>query len=260
MNKAPIPLDLDYVHSQFPAVNGDWVFFDNAGGSQILRPAVERITEFLYERNVQTGGSYAVSLAAAEGLMKGREAARDLVNAARPEEIVFGPSTTALLQTLANAIRSQFQPGDEIIVSMADHESNIGPWDRLREYGVVIKTWPLNKETYQLNLEDLEPLMSDKTRLVCVTHCSNILGRTNPVADIARFVHEHGAQICVDAVAYAPHRLVDVQAFDVDYYVFSLYKCYGPHTALMYGKYDLLAELDGQYHYFYGKDKVPGKA
>lgn len=259
MNKASIPLDLDYVHSQFPALNGDWVFFDNAGGSQILRPAVERITEFLYERNVQTGGSYAVSLAAAEGLMKGREAARDLVNAARPEEIVFGPSTTALLQTLANAIRSQFQPGDEIIVSMADHESNIGPWERLREYGVVIKTWPLDKETYQLKLEDLEPLMSEKTRLVCVTHCSNILGRANPVADIASFVHERGAQLCVDAVAYAPHRLVDVQAWDVDYYVFSLYKCYGPHTALMYGKYDLLAELDGQYHYFYGKDKVPGK-
>ena len=252
-------LDLDYVQSQFPALNGDWVFFDNAGGSQILRPAVDRITEFLFERNVQTGGSYAVSLAAAEGLMKGRLAAQDLVNAARPEEIVFGPSTTALLQTLANAIRSQFQPGDEIIVSMADHESNIGPWERLREYGVVVKTWPIDKESYQLRLEDLEPLMTDRTRLVCVTHCSNILGRVNPVEDIARFVHAHGAQICVDAVAYAPHRAVDVQAWDVDYYVFSLYKCYGPHTALMYGKYDLLAELDGQYHYFYGKDKVPGK-
>ncbi len=253
------PLDMDFVNSQFPSLNGDWVFFDNAGGSQILRPAVERITEFLYERNVQIGGSYAVSQAAAEGLLKGRQAAQDLVNAARPEEIVFGPTTSALLQTLANAIRSQFQPGDEVIVSMADHESNIGPWDRLREYGVVVKTWPLDRDSYQLRLEDLEPLMSERTKLVCVTHCSNILGRVNPIADFARYIHERGAQICVDAVAYAPHRLIDVQAMDVDYYVFSLYKCYGPHTAIMYGKYDLLAELDGQYHYFYGKDKVPGK-
>ena len=259
MTNQNTPLDMDYVHSQFPALGGDWVFFDNAGGSQILRPVVDRITEFLYERNVQIGGSYAVSQAAAEALMMGRQAAQDLVNAARPEEIVFGPTTTALMQTLANSIRSQFKPGDEIIVSIADHESNIGPWERLHEYGVVVKTWQLDHDSYQLRLEDLAPLMTERTKLVCVTHCSNILGRVNPIADFARFVHEHGAQICIDAVAYAPHRLIDVQAWDVDYYVFSLYKCYGPHTALMYGKYKLLAELDSQYHYFYGKDKVPGK-
>ena len=253
------PLDMDYVRSQFPALSGDWVFFDNAGGSQILEPAVNRIVEFLYERNVQTGGSYAVSQAAAEGLLKGRLAAQDLVNAARPEEIVFGPTTSALMQTLANSIRSQFKPGDEVIVSMADHESNIDPWERLREYGVSVKIWPLDHDSYQLRLEDLEPLMTERTKLVCVTHCSNILGRVNPIAEFAHFVHERGAQICVDAVAYAPHRPIDVQAWDVDYYVFSLYKCYGPHTAVMFGKYDLLLELDSQYHYFYGKDKVPGK-
>lgn len=101
------PLDMGYVHSQFPSLQGPWVFLDNAGGSQILRLAVDRITEFLYERNVQIGGSYAISHAAAEGLMLGRKAAQDLVNAARPEEIVFGPSTTALMQTLANSMRSQ---------------------------------------------------------------------------------------------------------------------------------------------------------
>ena len=259
MTSQLIPLDMNYVRSQFPALDGDWVFFDNAGGSQILKPAVERITEFLYKRNVQIGGSYAISQAAAEGLMKGRLAAQDLVNAARPEEIVFGPTTSALMQTLANSIRNLFKPGDEIIVSMADHESNIGPWQRLSEYGVIVKTWPVNHDTYQLSLDDLGALMSERTKLVCVTHCSNILGRVNPIADYARFAHEHGAQICVDAVAYAPHRHIDVQAWDVDYYVFSLYKCYGPHTAVMYGKYNLLAELDSQYHYFYGKDKVPGK-
>ena len=253
------PLDLAFVNEQFPALNRDWVFFDNAGGSQSVRSAVERITEFLFERNVQIGGSYAVSRSAAEALLAGREAGRLLMNAGRPEEIVFGPSTTALIQTLAAAMRSQFMPGDEIIVSSADHESNIGPWDRLKEFGVIVKFWPIHRESYRLRLEDLEGLMTDRTKLVCVHHVSNILGRINPIADISRFVHDHGARICVDGVAYAPHRAIDVSAWDVDYYVFSLYKTYGPHTALMYGKYDLLRELDGLYHYFYGKDKVPGK-
>ncbi len=253
------PLDMEFVHSQFPGLRDDWVFFDNAGGSQTVKGAVDRITEFLFERNVQIGGSYAVSQAAAEALMKGREAGRTLVNATRPEEIVFGPSTTVLLQTLAAAMRSQLRPGDEIVVTMADHESNIGPWDRLREFGVAVKFWPLHHESYRLRLEDLEPLMTGRTKLVCVTHASNILGRVNPIAEIADFVHARGARICVDAVAYAPHRLIDVRAWDVDYYVFSLYKAYGPHAAMMYGKYDLLCELDGVYHYFYGKDKVPGK-
>jgi cysteine desulfurase family protein (TIGR01976 family) len=253
------PLDLDYVRSQFPGLARGWTFFDNAGGSQILKGAVERINTFLFEKNVQIGGSYEVSQAAAAALYEARTAAMHLVNAGRPEEIVFGNSTTALLQNLARAMHSQLSAGDEIIITIADHESNIGPWDRLQERGVVLKIWPLNKDTMTLDLADLAPLMTERTKLVCVTHCSNLLGSINPIREIADFVHAHGAKICVDAVAYAPHRAVDVQAFDVDYYVFSLYKTYGPHYALMYGKYDLLLELDPLYHYFYGKDKVPGK-
>ncbi|MGF9695138.1 cysteine desulfurase-like protein [Rhizobium sp. 0TCS1.26] len=253
------PLNLDYVRSQFPGLSRGWTFFDNAGGSQILKGAVERINTFLIEKNVQIGGSYAVSQAAAAALYEARTAAMHLVNASRPEEIVFGNSTTALLQNLARAMQSQLSPGDEIIVTVADHESNIGPWDRLQERGVVLKIWPLNKDSLTLELDDLVPLMSERTKLVCVTHVSNILGSINPIREIADFVHARGAKICVDAVAYAPHRAVDVQAFDADYYVFSLYKTYGPHYALMYGKYDLLLELDTLYHYFYGKDKVPGK-
>ncbi|WP_240768912.1 cysteine desulfurase-like protein [Paracoccus liaowanqingii] len=252
-------LDMAYVHSQFPGLTDDWVFFDNAGGSQIAQPALDRMVEFLTHRNVQIGGSYAVSQAAAQALMAGRQAAATLVNAASPEEIVFGPSTTVLMGNLMQAMRRQFTPGDEVIVTMADHESNIGPWTRLEEFGVILKVWPLNAQTMDLQLADLEPLMSERTRLVCVTHVSNILGKVHPIADFARFIHDRGALICVDAVAYAPHRLIDVQAWDVDYYVFSLYKAYGPHGALMYGKHDLLAGLDGLYHYFYGKDKVTAK-
>lgn len=253
------PLNLDYVRSQFPGLSRGWTFFDNAGGSQILKGALERINTFLIEKNVQIGGSYEVSQSAASALYEARTAAMHLVNASRPEEIVFGNSTTALLQNLARAMQSQLAAGDEIIVTVSDHESNIGPWDRLQDAGIVLKFWPLNKETLTLDLADLQPLMSERTRMVCVTHVSNILGSINPIREIADFVHARGAKICVDAVAYAPHRAVDVQAFDVDYYVFSLYKTYGPHYALMYGKYDLLLELDTLYHYFYGKDKVPGK-
>ena len=111
----------------------------------------------------------------------------------------------------------------------------------------------------QPDLDALDRLMGPRTRLVCVTHASNILGTINPIRDIADFVHARGAKICVDGVAYAPHRAIDVQALDVDFYVFSLYKTYGPHLAVMYGRYAHLLELDGLYHYFYGKEKVSAK-
>jgi len=258
-SQAPPTLDDDFVRSNFPGLDRGWVFMDNAGGSQILKGAVGRIAEFLFERNVQIGGSYAISQAAAEAVAQGRRAVQMLVNAAHPEEIVFGPSTTQLIQTLASAMRRQFNPGDEIILTEADHESNIGAWERLSEFGVVIKFWPIDPETYMLKLDDLAALMSNRTRLVCVHHVSNILGSVMPVAEIARMVHDGGARLLVDAVAYAPHRAIDVQAWDVDYYLFSLYKAYGPHHAVAYGKYDLLRELDSMYHYFYGKEVVPGK-
>ncbi len=256
----PTPaLDLSAVRSHFPGLARGWTLFDNAGGSQILKGAVDRMTEFLFEKNVQIGGSYEVSLAAAEALREARAAAATLMNASRPEEIVFGPSTTVLLQNLSRAMRRQLSSGDEVIVTVFDHESNIGPWVSLEEFGIVLKVWPLNALTGKPELDDLAALMTGRTKLVCMTHVSNILGQINPVADIAAFVHERGARICVDAVAYAPHRAIDVQAWDVDYYVFSLYKTYGPHYAVMYGKFDHLLELDTLYHYFYGKDKVPGK-
>ncbi|BDW89407.1 cysteine desulfurase-like protein [Thalassospira tepidiphila] len=252
-------LDMDYVHSQFPALANGWTFFDNAGGSQILSKALDRINAFLIERNVQIGGSYEVSQKAAEALLDARKSAAQLVNASRPEEIIFGASTTVLLQNLARAMRSQFKPGDEIVVTIGDHESNIGPWVALEEFGVNLRFWEPDVKTGRLSLDGLKAVMSDRTKLVCVTHVSNIIGEINPIREFADYAHKNGAKICIDAVAYAPHRAVDVKAFDADYYVFSLYKTYGPHGAMMYGKYDLLLELDTLYHYFYGKDKVPGK-
>ncbi len=252
-------LDVDFVRSQFPGLQSDWAFFDNAGGTQILAGAVERMNEFLFHRNVQIGGSYEISRLALKSLSAGREAMQTLVNAARPEEIVFAPSATVAMQNLARSMRSQFRKGDEIVVTVCDHESNIGPWVGLEEYGVKIRVWEIDRDSFELDLDDLGALMNERTRLVAVTHVSNILGTINPIAEISRYVHERGAQIAVDSVAFAPHRAIDVQALDVDYLVFALYKVFGPHYAVMYARYELLAELDNLYHYFYGKDKIPAK-
>ncbi|MET0745432.1 MAG: cysteine desulfurase-like protein [Microvirga sp.] len=252
-------LDLAYVRSQFPALADGFAYFDNAGGSLVLRRVAERISDYLLTTSVQTGASYEHSRRASERLLEARTAIARLVGAARPEEIVLGPSTTVLCQWLARAMHGRLRPGDEVIVTNFDHESNIGPWRALEERGIVVREWSIDRESCEIDLDDLERLMSERTRLVAVTHASNILGTINPIKEIARRVHARGAEIVVDAVAYAPHRAVDVVDLDVDYYVFSFYKTYGPHFAVLYGRYDKLLELDGLYHYFYGRDKVPAK-
>ena len=253
-------LDVAFARAQFPALAGDdWAYLDNAGGSQVLGSVASRVADYLLTSSVQTGASYAISELASRRMSQAREKIARFVNAARPEEIVLGPSTTILMRFLATAMASQLQAGDEIILTDFDHESNIGPWLTLRERGIIFKTWSVDPATFDINLADLEVLMTPKTRLVCVTHCSNILGTLTPIAEIAALVHAHGARLCVDAVAYAPHRAVDVQASGADYYLFSFYKVYGPHFAMLWGRHEYLLELDGLYHFFYGRDKVPGK-
>ena len=253
------PLDVAWVRAQFPALAGDWVFMDNAGGSQVLGGVVDRIRDYLLTTNVQHGASYAVSQAAAARVQEAQVRTAELLNAERPEEIVMGPTSTLLLQLLARAMTGQFAPGDEIVVTLADHESNIGPWVGLQAHGVTVRFWELHPETGALDLDDLRRLMSSRTKLVAVTHASNIFGAIHPVAEIARVVHDRGARICVDGVAYAPHRAVDVRAWDVDYYVLSFYKVFGPHHAVLYGKFDQLLELANLYHYFVPRDRIPYK-
>jgi cysteine desulfurase family protein (TIGR01976 family) len=254
-----MPLDMNFVRSQFPALASGVAYFDNAGGSQVLRSVADRVSDYLLTTSVQTGASYETSQQATERVRESRLKIARLVNASQPEEVVLGPSTTVLMRFLANSMASQFSPGDEVILTVFDHESNIGPWLTLEQRGVLFKFWSIDPETFKVDLTDLDRLMTERTKLVCVTHTSNILGAIMPIAEIARRVHEGGAKICVDAVAYAPHRAIDVQAFGVDYYLFSFYKTYGPHFAVMYGRFDNLVELDGLYHYFYGRDKVPMK-
>jgi len=254
-----MPLDLDYVRAQFPGLAGDWVAFDNAGGSQILAGVVERINDFLLHSNVQTGASYERSELAGARVREAQSRIATLINARRPEEVIMGPSTTMLLHLLAEAMAPRFAAGDEIVVTNCDHEANIGPWMGLRTRGVAVRSWEVDPDSLELELEALDRLMTPRTRLVCLTHASNILGTINRAAEIAAFVHARGAKLCVDAVAYAPHRIVDVQAWDVDYYVLSFYKVYGPHHAVLYGRYDDLCALDSLNHFFIAADDVPYK-
>ena len=252
-------LNLNFIRKQFPALNSDWIFMDNAGGTQVVRQVGERIQDYLYNSNVQLGASYATSQLAGERVAAAQLAMAQFVNADEPEEIILGSSTTQLLQNLSKSLVRFFKPGDEVIVTNCDHEANIGPWLNMEMHGINIKTWKINPETLLFDLEDLGHLMTEKTRLVAFTHTSNILGTINPVKEITSFVHKHGALVCVDGVAFAPHRLVDVKDLDVDFYVFSLYKIYGPHYSLLYGKNEILAELPNINHFFITQQETPYK-
>ena len=259
--RAPLPvLDLDFARAQFPALASGWVFLDNAGGSQVLASVADRVREYLLTTSVQVGASYEPSRLAAERIAAAARACALLVNAADPSEVVLGPSSTQLLQNLARAFRERIGPGDEIVVTNADHEANVTPWLRLaEERGATVRVWPADPATAGLDLAGLAPLMTGRTRLVCFPHVSNVVGTVHPVAEIARFVHQRGALVCVDGVAFAPHRAVDVRAWDVDFYVFSLYKVFGPHQGLLYGRRELLLDLANINHVFVPKDALPYK-
>ncbi|KQT64458.1 MULTISPECIES: cysteine desulfurase-like protein [unclassified Aureimonas] len=251
-------LDVDFARSQFPGLSSPWAFMDNAGGSQVLRRVADRMHEHLLNAAVQTGASYAPSQETTRRVGAAREAFARFMNC-DPGEIVLGPSTTILLRFLSESMTGRLQPGDEIVLTNVDHEANIGPWLKHAARGVVIKWWRCDPETFELDLEELKRLMTHKTKLVCVTHASNILGTINPIPEIADIVHAANAELCVDAVAYAPHRAIDVKTFGADYYVFSVYKVFGPHFAVMAGSRDKLLQLDNIYHYFFDKSRVPHK-
>lgn len=252
-------MNTEYARSFFPGLESPWILMDNAGGSQIALPVMDRMNEFFRTSFVQIGASYQTSNLATERVAESQLRMAEFINAADPSELIMGSSTSLLLRILAMNLGQYFPKGSEIIVTNCDHESNIGCWRELEKNGMILKTWKINKETFTLELSDLEHLLTRQTRLVAFTHTSNILGTINPVQEITHLVHRHGALVCVDGVAFAPHRVIDVTAWDVDFYVFSFYKTFGPHYAMMYGKKSILANLPGNNHYFIGKDQSPYK-
>jgi cysteine desulfurase family protein (TIGR01976 family) len=252
-------LDMNLVRPHFPALSGKWTYLDNAGGTQTAIQVGRRLQEYLYHTNVQLGASYEISKLAGQRVKEAQLAMAEWINARDASEIVLGPSTTQLLQNLSKSMIQLFRPGDEVIVTNCDHEANIGPWVKMAAAGIVVKTWKIRPDTLRLHLEDLESLLTERTRLVAFTHISNILGTINPVKEFTSFIHRHHAMVCVDGVAAVPHRLPDVQDLEVDFYVFSLYKVFGPHYSLLYARREHLEKLPGIGHYFIEEDDIPYK-
>lgn len=252
-------LNLDMIRAEFPALHTRTVYLDNAGGSQVLRRVADRIHDYLLTTSVQLGASYAESQAASEKVLMARRSVAELINAQHDEEVVMGGSTTGLMFLLTEAILPSIQAGDEIIVTNSDHEANIGGWLRLAKAGALIKVWEVHRDSLQLELADLDALLTTRTKWVAMTHASNVLGTINPVCEVAKRAHAVGARLCVDGVAYAPHRLVDVQDSGADVYVFSFYKVFGPHHAVLWGKRDFLLSLPSLNHHFIGAEILPYK-
>jgi cysteine desulfurase family protein (TIGR01976 family) len=258
---AAAPFDaatLAHVRSRFPALASDWALFDNAGGSVPLGAAIERVRGYMERGAVQLGATYALSERATAEVAEGHRAAERLVNA-EPGEVLLGASTTANLRLLARALRPNWGAATDVVVTNLDHEANIGPWRELERDGILVREWRLRPGTGALHVEDLEPLLTPRTRLVCFTHCSNVVGTIHDAAAIVRRIHEAGSLACIDGVAFAPHRLVDVKALDADFYAVSLYKVYGPHLAALYGKRELFRAARSQNHFFFGDDELPYK-
>ncbi len=247
------PLDLDFIRAQFPAYQNEetagWAYMENAGGSLVPSQVTDKLIHFYTKTKVQPYSGYGPSDQAGEAMDRSHRLLAEAINA-QPEEISFGPSTTQNTYVMAQAIAEELKPGDEIIVTNQDHEANIGAWRRLENRGATIREWQVDRQTGLLDPENLYPLLNDKTKLVCFTHCSNIAATINPVKAIAKAAHEVDAKVVVDAVSYAPHCLADVKQLDVDFYLFSLYKTYGPHLGLIYGKQEHMHNIANQGHFF----------
>jgi cysteine desulfurase family protein (TIGR01976 family) len=250
--------DRERIRAQFPALAGDTVYLENAGGSQVPVVVADSIRDYMLSSYVQLGAGYPLSQRATELVDEAHDFVRLMMNG-KDGEVVLGPSTSALLQMLAGCYAQALKPGSEIVVAQTGHEANVGPWKMLARLGFELRWWEMDPTTHQCPLSDLESLLSDRTALVAFPHVSNLLGEIVDIESITSLAHAAGARVVVDGVAYAPHRTMDVSAWNVDWYAYSTYKVYGPHMAALWGRRDALAELTGPNHFFVPDDEVPYK-
>jgi len=232
------------VRVMFPALQDGFIFFDNAAGAQSPMPVLNAVAHHLLYRNVQRGGRYRQSQEVDEAIARARESVALLVNARHPDEISFGMNATSFMRLISIAIGQSLQERREIIVTDLDHEANIAVWlalERERE-GAKILWWHF-RDDGRLHPEDLEPLLSPRTRIVACTLASNAIGSILNIAEVSRRAHAAGAEVFVDAVHYGPHGPIDVQAFDCDYLVCSGYKIFSPHMGFLWGRRETLNAL-----------------
>ncbi len=219
-------------------------FLDGPAGSQVPSVVIEAMAEYLCSANANLDGAFLTSARSDALMTEAGQALADFLNAPQPEEIVFGANMTSLTMTLSRQLSRCWQAGDEIIVTELDHDANITPWTIAAEdAGVRVHQLALQPDDCSLDLEEFEKLLNEKTRLVAFGAASNLVGSINPIRRMVDLAHAHGAQVFVDAVHYAPHRAIDVQAWGCDYLACSAYKFFGPHVGILWGRAELLEQL-----------------
>ncbi|NLS06036.1 cysteine desulfurase-like protein [Rhizobium sp. P32RR-XVIII] len=235
---------VDEVRAMFPAIQkaGDFIFLDNAGGAQVPQAVVDAVATHLVDFNVQRMAKYQHSQGVDRNLDEARETVALLVNASRPEEISFGLNATSFIRLVSLGIAKMLQERNEIVVTDMDHDANIATWLALEADGAKVVWWRM-REDGRLHVEDLKPLLNDKTRLVACTVTAHSIGTIVDVEAVGKLAHAAGAEVFLDCVHYGPHGLIDVQAWDCDYLVCSGYKNFSPHMGFLWGRYDALCKL-----------------
>ena len=232
------------LRTSYPALNNgeDFVFFDNAAGAQIPQCVLEAVTSHLVNCNVQRGGPYGKSQQVDATLLRARQSVCELVNAYHPDEIAFGMNATSFIRMISLAIGQTLGERCEIVVTEMDHEANVATWLALEREGARFRWWR-TRDDGNLHVADLAPLLSPATRLVACTVASNAIGSVVDVAEVGKHAHAVGAEVFLDCVHYAPHGVIDVQAFGCDYLVCSGYKVFSPHMGFLWGRRELLEKL-----------------
>jgi cysteine desulfurase family protein (TIGR01976 family) len=242
--------DLTTIRSQFPALSekDDGMtrfFFDNPAGTQIPIRVAEKMSECLLHKSANLGGYFSTSNLADVVVSDARAAMADFLNAPSPDEIIFGQNMTTMTLHVSRSIGRYFNAGDEIILSQMDHDANVYPWVLLaRDHDLKIRWLPFDPESYEFDLSKLDDLLNSKTRLVCVGGASNLLGTINDIKTISRKAREAGAWSYIDAVQSAPHITTDVQDIGCDFLTCSAYKFFGPHQGILWGRRDVLEQLE----------------
>lgn len=239
----PTPLRREFPSLALTLDTHPAIFFDNPGGTQVPSAVIEAVSDYYRSANANVGGAFETSRRTDKIVADARVAVADLLNAPGPETIVFGPSMTALTFHLSRSLAETISPGDEVVVTALDHDANVAPWTDLESAGAVIRVVDVNLADGTLNLDSFVRALSPRTKLVAVTHASNAVGTVPPVAEITKMAHGFGALVFVDAVQYAPHGPIDVQALDCDFLACSPYKFFGPHAGVLYGKAEHLTRL-----------------
>ncbi|MFL7871833.1 MAG: cysteine desulfurase-like protein [Anaerolineales bacterium] len=239
-----MPLDLSIIREQFPSLNRPAAFFDNPGGTQIAKQSLDRINRYLLECNANHEGAFATSQQSDAILHEAHTAMADFLNASSPDEIVFGANMTTLTLHISRSLARTLNPGDEIVVTRLDHDANISPWLLVAEDRGCKVTWvDFDVEECTLKVDDFEKALERKPKIVAFGYASNATGTINPVRKLTKMAKDAGALVYIDAVQYAPHGPIDVQAVGCDFLVCSAYKFFGPHVGALYGRLELLEDL-----------------